>query len=79
MYLLMENMIKLGAMLVKHKKEANQWKGVIVPNIEEKVLANISKGEGNPVYTFMNCRFGVSMGIAYVNVDMENRTCTCKA
>lgn len=57
-------MIKLGAILVKHKEKTNHWKGAIGQKIkiEEKVLANISKGEGHLVYQFMNSLFSVSMG-----------------
>ena len=75
----MEHMIKLGGMLVKHKDESLNWKGVIGPNIEEKVKGNISKGKGYLVSPFMNSMFGVSIGKAYVIVDMVNKTCTCKA
>ena len=69
---LIEHMIKLGVMLVKHKEELNNWKGAIGPNIEEKVLGNIAKGEGRPIYPFMNSLFCVSMGTTYVNVHIGN-------
>ena len=72
-------MIKLGVMLVKHKEELNNWKSVIGLKIEDKVLGNITKGEGHPIYPFMNSLFGVSMGMTYVNVHMGNKTCKCKA
>ena len=34
---LVEHMTKLGAMLVRHKAESNQWKGSIGPKIDQKV------------------------------------------
>ncbi|XP_059591679.1 uncharacterized protein LOC132253518 [Vitis vinifera] len=51
---LMEHMAKLGSMLVKHKEQSNNWKGSPGPQIEEKVLQNIVKGEVYPVTPFMN-------------------------
>ena len=33
-------------MLVNHKEESLKWKGSIGSKIEEKVLLNITKGEG---------------------------------
>ena len=65
-------------MLVKHKEESMHWKGFIGPKIEEKVMINITKGEGYAVSPFMNSRFGVSIGRVFVIVDLINRTCTCK-
>ena len=43
---LMDHMIKLGGMLVKHKEESLKWKGSIGPKIEEKVFLNITNGGG---------------------------------
>ena len=73
-----EHVIKLSGMLVKHKEESMHWKGFIGPKIEEKVMINITKGEGYAVSPFMNSRFGVSIGRVFVIVDLINRTCTCK-
>ena len=36
--LMMERIIKLDGMLVKHKKELKHWKGSIGPEIEEKLM-----------------------------------------
>ena len=74
----MEHLLKLGALLVKHKEESNNWKGCIGPKIEEKVMTNISKGEALSVNQFMNGFFTISFGKAFVNVDMFNRSCTCR-
>ena len=76
---MMEHVIKLGGMLVKHKEELKHWKGSIGPKIEEKFMTNIIKGEGYAVSPFMSSRFGVSIGRVFVTVDLINRTCTCKA
>ena len=55
------------------------WKGFIGPKIEERVMTNITKGEGYAVSPFMNSRFGVSTGRVFVIMDLINRTFTCKA
>ena len=74
---LMDHMIKLGDMPVKHKEESLKWKGSIGPKIEEKVLLNIKKGEGYAVNPYPNRKFGVSIGRVLVITDLMNRTCTC--
>ena len=75
----MDHVIKLGGMLVKHKEESLKWKGSISPKIEEKVLLNITKGEGYAVNPYPNSKFGVSIGRVFVITDLVNRTCTCMA
>ena len=40
---MMEHIIKLGGMLVKHKEDSKHWKGSIGPKIEEKLMTNITK------------------------------------
>ena len=75
---LMEHMAKLGSMLVKHKEQSNNWKWSLRPQIEEKILQNISKGEVYPVTAFMNGIFRVCIGRAFLNVDIMKRTCTCR-
>ena len=76
---MMEHIIKLSGMLVKHKEESKHWKGFIGPQIEEKLMKNTTKGGGYAVSPFMNSRFGVSIGRVFVIMDLINRTCTCKA
>lgn len=76
---LMEHMAKLGAMLIKHKEESTNWNGLIGPNIEEKLITNIAKGKTYTVTPFLHHNYGVCIGKAYLNVDIENRVCTCKA
>ena len=75
---LLEHMSKLASMLVKHKEESKNWKGRISPKIEDKVLQNIEKEEVYLVTLFMNGVVGVCIGRALLNVDIMNRTCTCK-
>ena len=54
-----EHMTKLGAILVRHKAESNQWKGSIEPKIYQKVKINIAKGEVYTVNPFSESIFGV--------------------
>ena len=75
---IMEHMLKLGALLVKHKEESSNWKGCKGLKIEGKVMTNIAKGKELLVFPFMNGFFTVSTRKAFVNVDMFNRSCTCK-
>ena len=65
-------------MFVKHKEKSNNWKGCIGPKIEDKMLQNIAKGEVYPITSFINGVFGVCIGRALLNVDIMNRTCTCR-
>ena len=76
---MMEHIIKLDGMLVKHKEDSKHWKGSIGPKIEEKLIKNVTKGEGYAMSPFMNSRFGVLIGRVLVIVNLINRTCTCKA
>ena len=77
--MMMEHIIKLGGMLVKHKEDSKHWKGFIGPKIEETFMTNITKDEGYATSPFMNSKFGVSIGKVFIIVDLINRTCTCKA
>ena len=76
---MVEHIIKLSGMLVKHKEESKHWKWSIRPKIEKKLMTNITKDKGHAVSPFMNSRFGVSIGRVFVIMDLINRTCTCKA
>ena len=75
----MEHIIKFDGMLVKQKEESMHWKGSIGPKIEENVMTNITKSEGDAASSFINSRFGVSIGRIFVIMNPINRTCTCKA
>ena len=76
---LMDHMIKLGDLLVRHKEESLKRRGSIGPKIEVKLLLNITKGEGYEVNPYPNSKFGVSIGRVFVITDLVNRTCTCMA
>ena len=52
----------MGALLVKHKEESNNWKGCIGPKIEEKVMTNIAKGKTLPISQFKNGFFTSLLG-----------------
>ena len=76
---LMDHMIKLGDMLVKHQEESLKWKRSIGPKIEDNVLLNITKGEWYVINPYPNSKFGVSIGRVFIVTDLVNRTCTCMA
>ena len=48
------------------------------PKIEDTELQNIAKGEVYLITPFMNGVFGVCIGKTLLNVDIINRTCTCR-
>ena len=75
---IIEHITKLRVMLVKHKQEANNWKGTIGPKIDEKIKNNIVKGEVYSVNPFMDSFFVVVMGNSVLNVDIVERTRTCR-
>ena len=75
---LVEYMVKLSSILVKHKEAFNNWKRSIGSKIEKKVLQNISKGKVYLVTPFMNDIFGVCIGRAFLSVDIMNYTYTCR-
>ena len=64
-------------MLVKHKQESNNWKGIIELKIYEKVKNNIAKGEVYSANPFMETFFAVVVGNLVLNVDIVERICTC--
>ena len=64
---LVEHMTKLGAMLVTHKAESNQWKGFIGLKIYQKVKINMAKGEVYTVSPFNESIFGVFIGTSIFN------------
>ena len=65
-------------MIVKHKQESNNWKCAIGSKIDEKVNNNIAKGEVYSVNPFMDTFFVVVVDNSVLNVDIVERTCTCR-
>ena len=65
-------------MLVKHKAESNQWKGLIRPKIDQKVKINIAKGEVYTVNPFSESFFCVFVDTLILNVDIKEQTCSCR-
>ena len=65
-------------MLVKHKAESNVWKGIIGPKIEKKVKINIAKGEIYSVSPFMETFYVLFVGDLVLNVDIKERSYTCR-
>ncbi|RVW93709.1 hypothetical protein CK203_043404 [Vitis vinifera] len=74
-----EHMDKLGSLLVEHKNGLVKWNGCIGPKIEEKIALNIGKGENYITYLHLGSLMKVSNGKAFLEVDLMERTCTCKA
>ena len=66
-------------MLVKQKEESTTWEGPIGLKIKEKVMLKITKGEAYPVNPLTDGVFVVCIGKSIFNVDIMNRTCSCKA
>ena len=75
---IMGHMAKLGAMLVKQKAESTTWEGSIRPKIKKNVILNITKSMAYPVNPLTNGVFRVFIGKSIFNVDIMNRTCSCK-
>ena len=65
-------------MIVKHKQEYNNWKGTIRPKIDEKVKNNIAKVEVYSVNPFIGTFFVIVVGNSVLNVDIVERTFTCR-
>ena len=74
---IVEHITKLGALLVKHKQESNNWKCTIGPKIDEKIKNNIAKGVVYLVSPFIDTFFVVVVSNLVLNVDIVERTCIC--
>ncbi|RVW30634.1 hypothetical protein CK203_041042 [Vitis vinifera] len=74
-----EHMDKLGSLLVEHKNGLVKWNGCIGPKIEEKIALNIGKSENYITYLHLGSSMKESNGKAFLEVDLMERTCTCKA
>ena len=74
-----EHMDKLGSLLVEHKNGLVKWNGCIGPKTEEKIALNIGKGENYITYLHLGSSMKVSNGKTFLEVDLMERTCTCKA
>ncbi|RVW39291.1 hypothetical protein CK203_085102 [Vitis vinifera] len=67
------------SLLVEHKNGLVKWNGCIGPKTEEKIALNIGKGENYITYLHLGSSMKVSNGKAFLEVNLMERTCTCKA
>lgn len=74
---LIKHIAKLGAMLVRHKAESNEWKGTMGLKMDAKVRNTI--GEVLSVSSYMTTLYDVFSNDAIVNVDILERTCGCRS
>nr|CAN82544.1 hypothetical protein VITISV_019214 [Vitis vinifera] len=72
-------MDKLGSLLVEHKNGLVKWNGCIGPKTEENIAFNIAKDENYITYLHLGSSNKVSNGKTFLEVDLLERTCTCKA
>ena len=72
-------MDKLGSLLVEYKNGLVKWNRCIGPKTKEKILLDASKGENYMTYLHLGSSMKVSNGKTFLEVDLMERTCTCKA
>ena len=71
-------MDKFGHLACDHMTTMENWKALISLKIEEKLLKNSIKS-GFLVYPYVGGVFKVFNLKVYVNVNLREHTCTCKA
>ena len=74
-----EHMDKLGSFLFEHKNGLVKWNGCIGPKTKEKIALNIGKCENYITYLHLGSSMKVSNGKTFLEVDLMERTCICKA
>ena len=72
-------MDKFAHLACDHMGTTENWKAPIGPKTEEKLLENIIKSRSFPVYPYVGGVFKVFNMKVYVDVNLRERTCTCKA
>ena len=72
-------MYKVGSLLDHHLSTMLKWKGSFDPKVVEKIFANITKSQTYPMHVYIGGSIKVSIGITYLDVDLNCRSCTCKA
>ncbi|KAL6314438.1 hypothetical protein AAG906_025923 [Vitis piasezkii] len=77
--LVMTHMDKFAHLACDHMGSTENWKAAIGPKTEEKLLENIIKSGSLPVYPYVGGVFKVFNMKVYVDVNLRERTCTCKA
>ncbi|RVX23746.1 hypothetical protein CK203_000024 [Vitis vinifera] len=77
--LVMTHMDKFAHLACAHMGSTENWKAAVGPKTEEKLLENIIKSGSLPVYPYVGGVFKVFNMKVYVDVNLRERTCTCKA
>ncbi|RVW62865.1 hypothetical protein CK203_060357 [Vitis vinifera] len=77
--LVMTHMDKFAHLACDHMGSTENWKAAIGPKTEEKLSENIIKSGSLPVYPYVGGVFKVFNMKVYVDVNLRERTCTCKA
>ena len=77
--LVMTHMDKFAHLACDHMATTKNWKAPISPKTEEKLLEKIIKSGSFPVYPYVGGVFKVFNMKVYVDVNLRERTCTCKA
>ena len=77
--LVMTHMDKFAHLACYHMGATENWKAPIGPKTEEKLLENIIKSGSLPVSPYVGGVFKVFDMKVYVDVNLRERTCTCKA
>ena len=75
----MAHMDKLAQLACYHITGREKWKAPIGPKIEEKLIENIIKSGSFPIYPYVGGVFKVLYMKVYVDVNLREQTCTCKA
>ncbi|RVW22032.1 hypothetical protein CK203_105178 [Vitis vinifera] len=77
--LVMTHMDKFSHLACDHMGTTENWKAPIGPKTKEKLLENIIKSGSFPIYPYVGGVFKVFDMKVYVDVNLRERTCTCKA
>ena len=77
--LVMTHMDKFSHLACAHMGSTENWKAAVGPKTEEKLLENIIKSGSLPVYPYVGGVFKVFNMKVYVDMNLRERTCTCKA
>ena len=72
-------MDKLGFVLVKHKNGLLKWNGCIDPKNRKKKKFSLNVAHGEKYTTYMGSSIKVSNGKTYLEVDLMEQNCICKA
>ena len=75
----MTHMDKFAHLACDHMDTIENWKALISPKTKEKLLESIIKSGSFPIYSYVGGVFKVFNMKVYVDVNLREHTCTCKA